>query len=387
VTTDVTAQAMPEPDDLRDLRSLACSIFDKLASEALTVPQTALPFDPLLWTTLAESGLTLLTASAAAGGSGAGIAEAAVVLSAAAEYAAPVPIAENDLLAAWLLEVAGIAVPDSPLTSGSGAVSISSGDPGKVHVAGTLERVPWARNCEAVAVLGTGEDGDVVLLVPVAHCTVSEGHNLAHEPRDRVHVDLDLPRDSVVPVGDDVAREWLLRGALARTAQTCGAMESALTLTIDHASERTQFGRPIGRFQAVQHLVTDAAGEVIAARAACEVAVRTAVRDGIASPAGELAVAIARSQGARAAGVVSRAAHQVHGAIGFTLDHRLRHFTLRMLAWRDEFGHAREWERRIGDIALTAGEDLWSLVSSGRPDPARFRSSSSVRLMADHQPV
>jgi acyl-CoA dehydrogenase len=370
MTTDVTAPAMPDAGDLRDLRTLACSIFDKLASEALTVPQTALPFDPSLWATLAESGLTLLTASVSSGGSGAGIAEAAVVLSAAAEYAAPVPLAENDLLAAWLLEVVGLDVPDGPLTSGSGQVSISPGDTGTVHVAGTLERVPWARNCEAVTVLGAHQGDHVVLLVPIEHRTISEGHNLAHEPRDRVQFDLQLPRDSVVPV-DDVNREWLLRGALARTTQTCGAMERALALTIDHASERTQFGRPIGRFQAVQHLVTDAAGEVIAARAACEVAVRTAVQDGIASPAGELAVAIAKSQSARAAGVVSRAAHQVHGAIGFTLDHRLRHFTSRMLAWRDEFGGAREWERRVGDIALTAGEDLWSLVSSGRPDPAR----------------
>ena len=378
MTTDVTAADLPDADDLRDLRNLACSIFDKLCADALTVPQTALPFDPLLWTTLAEAGLTLLTASVPFGGSGAGIAEAAVVLSAAAEYAAPVPIGESDLLAAWLLEVAGLDVPDGPLSSGSGRISISPGDVGKVHVAGSLERVPWGRNCEAVAVLGTHGGGEVVLLVPVARCTISEGHNLAHEPRDRVHFDLELPRDSVVPVGNDVAREWMLRGALARTAQTCGAMESALALTIDHASERTQFGRSIGRFQAVQHLVTDAAGEVIAARAACEVAVRTAVRDGIGSPAAELAVAIARSQSARAAGVVSRAAHQVHGAIGFTLDHRLRHFTLRILAWRDEFGRAGEWERRVGDIALTAGEDLWSLVSSGRPDPARFRSSSSA---------
>ena len=73
-----------------------------------------------------------------AGGSGAGIAEAAVVLSAAAEYAAPVPIAENDLLAAWLLEVARLDVPTGPLTSGTCEVSISPGDAGKVHVVGTL---------------------------------------------------------------------------------------------------------------------------------------------------------------------------------------------------------------------------------------------------------
>ena len=230
--------------------------------------------------------------------------------------------------------------------------------------------MPWARDCGAVVVLGTSAAGEVVIRLPADRCSIVPGHNVAHEPRDAVRFDLDLPRESVVPIRGGLAREWLLRGALARSAQTCGAMETALALTIEHASHRTQFGRPLGRFQAVQHLVAEAAGEVTAARAACEVAVLTAVQDGITSPAGELAVAIAKSQAARAADVVSRVAHQVHGAIGVTLDHRLRHFTLRMLAWRGEFGGAREWERRVGDIALTAGQDLWSLVSSGRPDPA-----------------
>jgi acyl-CoA dehydrogenase len=371
MTTDLTTPAVPDEDDLRDLRALACSMFDNLACEALNVQQTAVPFDRSLWTTLSEAGLTLLTAPVSAGGSGAGIAEAAVVLSAAAEYAAPLPIAENDLLAAWLLDVARLDVPTGPLTSGLCELSTSPGNAGQVHVVGTLERVPWARNCEVAVVLGSTESGAVVLVLPLDRCTIVEGHNLAHEPRDAVHFDLELPQETVVPVGDDLAHEWLLRGALARSAQTCGAMETALAMTIDHATQRTQFGRPLGRFQAVQHLVTDAAGEVSAARAACEVAIRTAVRDGIASPSGELAVAIAKSQASRAAEVVSRGAHQVHGAIGFTLDHKLRHFTLRMLAWRDEFDSAQDWERRVGDIALTAGEDLWSLVSSGRPDPAQ----------------
>ncbi len=369
MSTDLTAPAVPDADDLRDLRALSRAIFDKSVSETLTVQQTAVPFDESLWKALSDSGLTLLTTPASAGGSGAGLAEAAVVLSASAEYAAPGPIAENDLLAAWLLGAARLDVPTGPLTSGRCEVSISPGSAGSLAVSGAVERVPWARDCAAVALLGSSAGGDVVLLLPVDRCSVLEGHNLAHEPRDQVRFDLELPHESVVPVGEGLAREWVLRGALARAAQTCGALESALALTIDHASKRTQFGRPIGRFQAVQQLVSDAAGEASAARAACEVAVRTAVQDGLGSPSAELAVAIAKSQAARASGVVSRAAHQVHGAIGFTLDHKLRHFTLRMLAWRGEFGGVREWEHRIGDIALTAGDDLWSLVSSGRPDP------------------
>ena len=97
---------MPSDADLGELRTLARSIFQKPASEALNVQQTAIPFDESLWKTLVASGLTLLSTPERAGGSGAGIAEAAVVLSVAGEYAAPVPVAETDLLAAWLLDLA-----------------------------------------------------------------------------------------------------------------------------------------------------------------------------------------------------------------------------------------------------------------------------------------
>ena len=226
MTIDLTAPAMPDAEDLRDLRSLACSILDKYAADALTAPQQALPFDESLWQTLAESGLTLLSTPVSAGGSGAGIAEAAALLSAAAEYAAPGPIAESDLLAAWLLTAAQLDVPAGPLTSGTCEVAISEADEGMVRVAGTADRVPWARDCDAVVVLGTSAAGEVVIRLPADRCSIVPGHNVAHEPRDAVRFDLDLPRESVVPVRSGLAREWLLRGALARSAQTCGAMES-----------------------------------------------------------------------------------------------------------------------------------------------------------------
>jgi acyl-CoA dehydrogenase len=369
LNASVTVPALPSEADLDELRALARSIFARSAAETLNVQRMAIPFDDSLWQTLAASGLTLLSTPESAGGSGAGIAEAAVVLAVAAEHAAPVPVAETDLLAAWLLVLAGLEVPSGPLTSGAGEVSISEGRAGSLVVSGTLERVPWARATEAIVVLGRTGGRDVVFAVPSGRCRITAGHNLAHEPRDSVRFEIDLPSDLVVTVGEAVGAEWVLRGALARAAQTCGALERALTLTVDHASSRIQFGRPLGRFQAVQHLIAEAAGEVTTARAALDVAIRTVVQRGFADPGAELAVAVAKAQAAGAAGVVSRAAHQVHGAIGFTLDHQLRHFTLRALAWRGEFGDQRSWERRIGQIALETGaEGVWKLVTSGRPD-------------------
>jgi acyl-CoA dehydrogenase len=375
--TGERSRELPSEADLDELRALARSIFERYAAETLYVQRTATPFDGSLWQTLAASGLTLLSTPESAGGSGAGIAEAAVVLAAGAEHAAAVPIAETDLLAAWLLVLTDLDVPAGPLTSGAGEVSIAEGPAGSLVVSGTLERVPWARSAEAVVVLGSAGGGDVVFVVPAGRCSITAGHNLAHEPRDCVRFKIELSSDLVLTVGEAVGAEWVLRGALARAAQTCGALEKALELTVDHASSRIQFGRPLGRFQAVQHLIAEAAGEVTTARAALDVAIRTVAQRGFANPSAELAVAVAKAHAAGAAGVVSRAAHQVHGAIGFTLDHQLRHFTLRALAWRNEFGDARSWERRIGQIALETGaEGLWNLVTSGdgesrRSDPGR----------------
>jgi acyl-CoA dehydrogenase len=368
MTEYMTVAPMPTDADLDELRTLARSIFQKPASETLNVQQTAIPFDESLWKTLAASGLTLLSTPERAGGSGAGIAEAAAVLSVAGEYAAPVPVAETDLLAAWLLVLAGRDVPTGPLSSGTGAVSISDGPGAGLTVRGSLDRVPWAREAEAIVVLGRTADRDVVFSLPSDRFTFTEGYNLAHEPRNCVTFDVELPTEAVVTVEEGVALEWVLRGALARTAQTCGALESALTLTIGHASERMQFGRHLSKFQAVQHMIARAAGEVSIAQAALDVAVRAAVHHGMCSPHAELAVAIAKTQAARASGVVSKVCHQVHGAIGFTLDHQLRHFTLRSLAWRSEFGDERYWERRIGQLALEAGaEGVWELITTGQP--------------------
>jgi acyl-CoA dehydrogenase len=368
MSTNLRASPIPDEADLDELRTLVRSILEKSASETLHVPRIAIPFDASLWQTLAEAGLTLLSTPESAGGSGAGLAEAVTVLSVAAEYAVPLPVAETDLLAAWLLVCGGLDVPTGPLSSARAEITVSASGPANVAVSGTLQRVPWARDADAVVVLGSWAGGEAVFLVPTDRTEVIPGHNLAHEPRDCVNFDLVLPRDAVVPVVGAVSSEWGVRGALARAAQTCGALESALGLTLEHASTRIQFGRPLGRFQAVQHLVAEAAGEVTMARAACDVAVRAATFHGIASPSAELAVAVAKSQAARASSVVSRVAHQVHGAIGFTLDHRLRHFTLRVQAWRSEFGDERIWERRIGELAVSEGApDVWRMVTSGEP--------------------
>jgi acyl-CoA dehydrogenase len=130
-----------------------------------------------------------------------------------------------------------------------------------------------------------------------------------------------------------------------------------------HVIQREQFGRPIAKFQAVQALISDAAGKLAMAKTAAAFAGNIAANHGFNSVPARFAVAVAKIESARAATTVTRNAHQVHGAIGFTLDHRLRHFTARALSWRSEFGTQRHWQQTLGRTALESGKTVWELVT------------------------
>ena len=356
----MTHRTSDRVEELADLRHLADDIFGATAETVLDVPKTTVDFDPALWKTLADSGLTLLTTEESAGGSGATPADLAVVLASAAAHAAPVPLAETDLLASWLLHAAGLPVPDAPLTAAYSPTPVIEGG----RVRGQLERVPWARAAHAVVVA----DDRSVALVPVAQVRIETQTNLASEPRDRVIADIELPDGAVGTAPAEVGRGFTLRGALARAIQISGAVEQALELTVAHVSAREQFGRPMGKFQAVQALLAEATEAAATARAATDYAVDAVTEAGFDDDRSAFAIAVAKAQASRAAPVVARVTHQAHGAIGFTLDHRLRHFTLRALAWRSEFGGSEHWERELGRTVLnSSGKGLWPLLTGFDP--------------------
>jgi acyl-CoA dehydrogenase len=168
-----------------------------------------------------------------------------------------------------------------------------------------------------------------------------------------------------VEAPDTVIDALFLRGALARSIQVSAALDRILELAITHASNRIQFGRPLARFQAVQHLVADIAAETALARATTDAALAAAVPTDWDDPHLEFRIAVARSCTGHAASVVVRNAHQVLGAIGTTREHTLHEFSTAALAWRSEFGSVHHWDSVLTDIATTAGrQDLWALISS-----------------------
>jgi acyl-CoA dehydrogenase len=211
---------------------------------------------------------------------------------------------------------------------------------------------------------GAADGGEAVVVLGQDDVTVRPGRNLAGEPRDDVTVDRVVPAAAVAPVPVGTGQTLRNRAALTRALLLAGALERVLDLTVRYASERQQFGRPLSAFQAIQQQVAELAAEVAATRGAVDAAVRRCASDGFAGSRSWVAVAAAKVQAARAAGVAARIAHQVHGAIGFTEEHPLHLATTRLWAWRDEAGTQAEWAAELGTLVLTADAGhLWELLT------------------------
>ena len=139
-----------------------------------------------------------------------------------------------------------------------------------------------------------------------------------------------------------------------------GALGEVLDMTVRYSQERVQFGRPIGKFQAIQQNLAVLAGQAAAAGAAADLA-----QEAAAKGFNPLTIAAAKARAGEAASIGAAIAHQVHGAIGFTQEHRLNHRTRRLWSWRDEFGSEAIWNRLVGEIAAkTGGEQLWATITA-----------------------
>jgi acyl-CoA dehydrogenase len=143
--------------------------------------------------------------------------------------------------------------------------------------------------------------------------------------------------------------------------QISAALEQVLAWTVQYAGERVQFGRPLGKFQAIQMELAQMAGESTSTAALVDAAVQALDR-GEATVV--LAAAAAKVRAGEAVERVAKLAHQVHGAIGFTQEHRLHHLTRRCWSWRDEAGNELVWSRALGGgLVAGGGDDLWPALT------------------------
>ncbi|HEY2211821.1 MAG TPA: acyl-CoA dehydrogenase family protein [Bradyrhizobium sp.] len=317
-----------------------------------------------LWQALTEAGLPLAWVPEDCGGSGASMAEGFGVLSAAGRFAIAVPLAET-MLAGWLLSQAKIASPEGMMT----VAPASPKDRITLNADGTLSGrargIPFAKDARHIAVLASGAGGISIALVDAAACRIEAGLNLASDASDTVTLsDVQPIAIKPSPKGFD-QNVLMLMGGVARSLQIAGALESMLDISVRYSNERVAFEKKISKFQAVQHNLAKLAGEAAAALAAASSAADTIANSKSFDDAVFLEAASAKIRCSEAAEKGAAIAHQVHGAIGFTIEHILHRYTLRALAWRDDFGSESYWAVELGKMVAARGADeLWPLLAS-----------------------
>jgi len=306
--------------------------------------------DEARWAAIVETGLTLVMLPEAAGGIGLSEVDFAPIAEAAGYAALPEPLVESAGVAAPML--AAVA-PDHP----------ALGDPAAT-IAIQHPLNPFIADADTAAALILHHEGAVHVVDPGA-VTLTREESV--DPFRRLFR-VDWTPDAATRIGAD-ASAWALaldRAALFAAAQGLGLAQRCIDLAVDYAKDRTQFGKPIGSYQAVKH-------HLASAQVAVEFA-RPVVQAAAAGIAAQDAHARARVSHAKlvaleAADQAARASIQVHGAMGYSWEVDVHFFLKRALgltfAWGDPaFHRARVAERLFG---FPAGPDtLFARDSSDR---------------------
>jgi acyl-CoA dehydrogenase len=327
-------------------------------------------FDDRLWRLTVDSGFSVALASEASGGVGESWSAVVPILHGIGYWQVPLPLAET-MVGALLLSMAGLSVPEGPIAlveQGQGNDLRITGSGSALRLAGTVPHVAWARHAHTVVVsLSDARLALVDLRSGGVECSEHVDH--AGMPADTVRFDNAVCKGlatHALPLAQPV---WSL-GALVRCLMMVGALESALEQSVRYAGERVQFGKPIGKNQALQQQLALMAGDVSAAR----MAALTAASDAPwaarpEAPAAAFSIAVAKARCGEAATRATGIAHQVHGAIGFTREHSLHFATRRLWAWREQFGSDAFWAERLGRLAITTGaKGFWPALTRRRFD-------------------
>lgn len=273
-----------------------------------------------VWARLAGLGVTALAVPEESGGIGAHPVDLVVAVERLGRWCVPGPVAESLAVAPVLLagDTRAAALAEGAIVA---TVAMPPGMPRAVHA----------------------DTADLVLLATddaVTDATAGTPHESV-DPTRRLF--------DVTPSGDarpaDVARAVEF-GALATAAQLLGAGQAMLDMSVDYAKQRSQFGRPIGSYQAIKHRLADV-------HIACELArplvFGAALSLGDDSPHTARDVSAAKAAASDAALLSARTALQTHGAIGYTAEHDLSHWLLRVQALHSAWGDPHHHRRRVLD--------------------------------------
>lgn len=191
---------------------------------------------------------------------------------------------------------------------------------------------------------------------PLVLSVPSGGSGVTREPLHTLDLSVALTRvrfdgtrcapSQVVPVTTGQVDRARALAAILASVESVAAMEALFAMTRDYSITRHAFGRPIGSFQALKHLIADISLDVEAAKAICWAAVGVFRQDAAYLP--EVAN-IAKAFTAERSAVVVQNCLQVHGGIGYAWEHDLHLYLRRIMGGIKMFGSAREHRRLIAE--------------------------------------
>jgi acyl-CoA dehydrogenase len=311
-----------------------------------------------LWKEIEEMGLPLIVVDEERGGAGGTLADMLALLRLAGSHAVPVPLAETALANLLVSSAAGTPV-DGPGTVALGTLALSGN-----RLTGKVARAPFASVAQRFVTVAVDGGKPMVAVVDRANANVVDTPSHAGEPYGMVSFEnAACAFTGASPISVERAYEL---AALVRAMQMAGAADKILATAVEYCKQRVQFGRPISTFQAIQHMLAELASCVAATIASAEAASRDADEGGLADGGG-FSIAAAKTQASEFAQRIAAIAHQSMGAMGFTHEHILHHYTRRLWVWRRDFGSETFWGEKIGAAFAKAGPDaLWPALAASK---------------------
>lgn len=359
-------------EEQETVRKVARQLFEHRATpERLTELEAGLEaggvrFDRALWSELASSDLLGIALPESVGGSGGGFLELGVLLAEVGFSVAPVPLyptlvlgadtiarhGDSELQRRYLPKVLdGTAILTAALaeqgnSDPSAPRTTARADGGTWLLHGSKELVPAVQISDAIVISACTEDGPGLFVVE----TASDGVSVtpARTTNGEPHSDLELTgavgHRLTESGGADAVESLYTRALVGLCAMQVGVTERALKIAASYTSEREQFGRPIGSFQAVQQRLADAFIDVEAIRWTTWHAAWLIAEGRPASREAAIAKFWAAEAGARVAG----SAQQVHGGIGIDVTYPLSRYFLWAKQIELSLGSATQQLTRLG---------------------------------------
>jgi alkylation response protein AidB-like acyl-CoA dehydrogenase len=330
-------------------------------AEVRRIAESTDGFDLALWAKIAEQGYTGVIIPEEYGGLGLGLIECALLIEEAGRTLLPGPFLST-LIAAAFVDAGGSPEQKErllrPICEGKSRAAYASIEPNPARDMSRVEMrggktltgrkifAPDAASADFLVVLCA--DGSYVVpcgagvtIEPMPHLDLTR--RMYGVTFDQAPAEL-LPNDAAVHRGVDIAR-------LALAAETVGGMQRVLDMSVEYAKTRKQFGNPIGKYQAVQHMCADSYLETESARSAVYYAA-WALQENI--PEAATAVSVAKMYAGDASRNVGNRGIQIHGGMGFTWENDVHLYYRRFKSNETSFGDPTFHRERIARLVIDA---------------------------------